>query len=116
MIQYEKDNTHDLFGKARWVSTFDNHENHMTDTGVKGLDLYFLNGDTWRFAGSGRPQGKNNEALIITNMESKEREYMLYLSLYDGVDNVEIGVDENASIGTHPRRTSPKKARHSSAL
>ncbi len=95
------------FIRAKWVSTFDNHENHMTDTGVKGLDLYFLNGGTWRFAGSGRPQGKNNEATMVANMTREEREYMLYLSLYDGIDSIEIGVDENASIG-FPEIDSPR--------
>ena len=95
------------FIKAKWVSSFDNHMNHMTDTGVKGLDLYFLNGGTWRFAGSGRPQGKDNEATMVANMTREEREYMLYLSLYDGVDRLEIGIDENASIG-FPEIDSPR--------
>ncbi len=100
------------FVKARWVSTFDNRMNHMTDTGVKGLDLYFLNGGKWRFVGSGRPGGKRNEATIVANMDREEREYMLYLSLYDGVeDSLEIGVDENATLELphvdSPRSTAP---------
>ena len=35
---------------AKWVTLFNTHMNHMTDTGAKGLDLYSLqkNGD-WRF-------------------------------------------------------------------
>lgn len=95
------------FIKARWVSTFDNHMNHMTDTGVKGLDLYFLNDGKWRFVGSGRPQGKHNEATIVSNMDREEREYMLYLSLYDGVDSIEIGIEGGASIAL-PEIDSPR--------
>lgn len=79
----------------------------MTDTGVKGLDLYFLHDGKWRFAGSGRPKGKENEATIVANMDREEREYMLYLSLYDGIDQIEIGIDENSSIGL-PKIDSPR--------
>lgn len=44
---------------TEWVALFNSHMNHMTDTGVKGLDLYCLqkNGD-WRFVNSARPKGK----------------------------------------------------------
>ncbi len=47
---------------------------------------------------SARPSGKNNEATIISNMEPVAREYMLYLSLYDGVTSLEIGIDSAATI------------------
>ena len=60
--------------------------NHMTDTGVKGLDLYCWEGNRkWRFINSARPNGKTNQATIIANMQPEEREYMLYLPLYDGL-------------------------------
>ena len=42
--------------------------NHMTPTGIKGLDLYCLQDGKWIFAGSGRPQGKINKATIVSNM------------------------------------------------
>ena len=60
--------------------------NHMTPTGIKGLDLYCLQDGKWLFAGSGRPQGKVNEATIVKDMLPEEREYLLFLSLYDGGD------------------------------
>ena len=73
--------------------------NHMTDTGAKGLDLYCLqkNGD-WRFVNSARPKGKTNQVTIIKNMHPEEREYMLYLPLYDGLISLSIGVDSLATI------------------
>ena len=71
----------------------------MTDTGVKGLDLYCLEGNClWRFVNSARPTGKINQATIIANMQPEEREYMLYLPLYDGLVSLSIGVDSLSTI------------------
>lgn len=84
---------------ARWESTFNNSMTHMTDTGTKGLDLYALVDGEWRHVCSAQPQGKKSERKIISNMDPVEREYMLYLSLYDGVRSLEIGIDEGAFIG-----------------
>lgn len=52
----------------------------------------------WRFVNSGRPGGKTNQATIIANMRPEEREYMLYLPLYDGLVSLSIGVDSLATI------------------
>lgn len=83
---------------ARWESTFNNTMTHMTDTGTKGLDLYALVDGEWRHVCSAQPQGKKSERCIIANMDPFEREYMLYLSLYDGVKSLEIGVDEGSVL------------------
>lgn len=83
----------------RWESTFNNTMNHMTDTGTKGLDLYTIHDGDWRYVCSARPTGKHNECAVIRNMDPEYREYMLYLSLYDGVSSLEIGVDEGSYIG-----------------
>ncbi len=85
---------------VKWEATFNNTMNHMTDTGTKGLDLYCLEEDGWRFVNCARPKGKENEVKIISNMDAREREYMLYLSLYDGVSSLEIGVDKDAVLET----------------
>lgn len=92
---------------ARWESTFNNTMTHMTDTGTKGLDLYALVDGEWRYVCSAQPQGKNSERCIIADMDPVGREYMLYLSLYDGVSSLEIGVDEGAFIGK-PAVDSPR--------
>ena len=83
---------------ARWESTFNNTMTHMTDTGAKGLDLYALVDGEWRHVCSAQPQGKKSERCIIADMDPVEREYMLYLSLYDGVKSLEIGVDEGSML------------------
>lgn len=96
---------------AKWVLYEDRIMNHMTPTGIKGLDLYCLEKDEWVFVNSGRPSGRENEALIVSNMEGKEREFMLFLPLYDGITALEIGVDSTAFIGQPlvqlPVRTKP---------
>ena len=83
----------------KWENLFNNHMNHMTDVGIKGLDLYCWEGNgQWRFVNSARPNGKTNQATVIANMQPKEREYMLYLPLYDGLVSLSIGVDSLSSI------------------
>ena len=85
----------------KWESRYNNHMNHMTDTGVRGLDLYCWEGkDGWRFVNSARPGSKkSNQATVIANMTPAEREYMLYLPLYDGLTSLAIGTDSLAGIG-----------------
>jgi hypothetical protein len=83
---------------ARWEVLNDKESSNMTNTCRKGLDLYCLEGEKWVSVNSGRPTGKKTEATIIANMLPKEREYMLYLSLYDHVSSLEIGVDSLASL------------------
>lgn len=91
---------------ARWTVLLDRNMNHMTATGTKGLDLYCFEGGKWVFVNSARPSGKKNEAVIISNMRSADREYMLYLSLYDGVTSLAIGVDSLSYI-SQPELDSP---------
>lgn len=88
---------------ARWTARFDNVMNHMTPTGIKGLDLYCWENGKWRFVNSGRPSGKVNQFTIVSNMIPKEREYLLYLPLYDGITSLAIGVDSLSQI------SAPKK-------
>lgn len=99
---------------ARWKSLHKNHMNHMAPTGTRGLDLYALNPDsTWSFVNTARPDmgSKNSETVISRNMEPVMREYMLHLSLYDGVDSLYIGIDGDYSLSQPvialPEVTSP---------
>jgi hypothetical protein len=84
---------------VRWAALYDNEQNHMTDTGTRGLDLYALIGGEWKAVAPVRPDTTGlNECRVIRNMEPIEREYMLYLPLYDGIKSLEIGVDADAFI------------------
>lgn len=96
--------------RARWTSMSGNTMNHMTETGVRGLDLYVYHDGEWRFAGSGRPKGKTTESILISGMEPENREFMLYLSLYDGIESLEIGTDDGSVIqGPHINSPSMEK-------
>jgi hypothetical protein len=83
---------------AKWEVLGDNRMNHMTDTGIKGLDLYAWEEGHWQPVKAGLPSGKVNERTIISDMTAQEREYMLFLPLYDGVVSLSIGIDSTAYI------------------
>jgi len=83
---------------AKWNVLLNRNMNHMTPTGIKGLDLYCLQDGKWVFVNSGRPSEKENTATIISNMKPEKREYMLYLPLYDGITSLAIGVDSLSEI------------------
>lgn len=83
---------------ARWEVTGDNAMNHMTDTGIKGVDLYAWEEEQWKPVKAGLPSGKVNERMIISNMSPTMREFMLFLPLYDGISSLAVGVDSTATI------------------
>ena len=85
---------------ARWTNTA-YHMPHMTDCGVGGLDLYAWIDGKWCFVGSGFDwtSGKTeHQRKMVSNMEPVTREYMLYLSLYDEVKSLSLGVPEGYTL------------------
>lgn len=101
--------------KARWHSRNKFAMNHMTPTGIRGLDLYVLQDDsTWTTVCSARPSmasATSTSSLVADMKPGVMREYMLYLSLYDGVDSLAIGIDSacviEPSVLDLPRRSRP---------
>jgi hypothetical protein len=94
---------------VKWESLFGVVMNHMAPTGIRGLDLYALEDGRWRYVSCARPSvEKITEFRIVGNMTSEYREYILYLSLYDGLKSLEIGGDEGA-VFTDPEIDSPKR-------
>lgn len=96
--------------KIRWTSLYKNSMNHMSDTGTRGVDLYILEKDGWHYAGSGRPSQKDQttDAKVVADMDGSEHEFLLNLSLYDGISSLEIGVEKGRSLDQpsveHPKR------------
>lgn len=85
---------------AKWTNTA-YHMPHMTDCGTGGLDLYAWIDGKWSFVGSGFEWGAikaDHKRKLVSNMEPVEREYMLYLALYDEVKTLEIGVPEGYTL------------------
>ena len=78
---------------AKWEVLNNLSMDHMPDTGIKGVDLYFKNNDEWQYINTGVPVGFNNEYKLVENMDNELREYKVFLPLYDGIKNIEIGVD-----------------------
>lgn len=93
---------------VKWEVTNDIVMNHFAPSGIKGLDLYCFENGKWQFVNSARPTGKSSKAVIISNMTDKDREFMLYLPLYDGLSHLEIGIESGATIG-NPLIDSPRK-------
>lgn len=95
---------------AKWTVTGDNVMNHFAPSGIKGLDLYCLEKGKWQFVNSARPSGKSSSSRIISHMTATEREFMLFLPLYDGLSHLEIGVEPDALL-ENPLVDSPRKSK-----
>lgn len=101
---------------ARWTLTSaELAMPHMPATGVSGLDLYVRDGGRWRWIGNGRPSAKTTQALLAQGIpategrgESRFRDYLLYLPLYNGVESLEIGIDPGAEMVTATPRPSDR--------
>ena len=79
---------------------------HMPATGVSGVDLYVRDGDgLWRWAACPRPEAQENEKTLLDGIDPGEREYLLYLPLYNGVTHLEVGVPEGARLEPGPKRS-----------
>ena len=82
---------------------------NMTPIGASGLDLYARDGaGKWRWVGVTRPDKKIMRQEIVAGLASGWREYAVYLPLYNGVENLSIGVPPDAKFETlAPRAEKP---------
>lgn len=94
---------------ARWTLRKENLAmGHMPATGVSGLDLYVRVEDAWRWLAVGQPASTENEVELCAGLPEGDREYLLYLPLYNGVRAVALGVPEGARlVASAPRTTKP---------
>lgn len=80
------------------------HMIHMADTGLKGTDLYILEGDSvWRHVNTNRPYIKKGtdktcESTYVEHLSPDMKEFMIYVPLYDGLTDLEVVVDSGAVI------------------
>ena len=94
---------------ARWSLTRERiGMAHMPATGVSGLDLYVWDARElrWRWLANGRPTAyPENEVTLVNNLPVKERQYRLYLPLYNGIASLAIGTDGGVrDAGPDPRK------------
>ena len=89
---------------AKYRLLWDTHLPHMADTGLKGTDLYIFEGESvWRHVNTNRPKANNketkiNETTYVSNLDGGMHEYMIYLPLYDGIEEFYVKVDSGATI------------------
>ena len=90
--------TNSPFIKVKWEVLNNFSMNHMPDTGIKGVDLYYKNNDEWQYINTGRPQGFKSQYKLIENMSNEMKEFKIFLPLYDGTKKIEIGIDSSSLI------------------
>lgn len=79
---------------------------NMTPIGASGLDLYARDDQgKWRWVGVTRPDKKTVKQEIIAGLAPGLREYAVYLPLYNGVENLSIGVPPEAKFEALAPRT-----------
>ncbi len=79
---------------------------HMPATGVSGVDLYARDqAGKWRWVQVTRPAAQEVISQLAAQLPPGEREYGLYLPLYNGVESLEVGTRSGASFeGLAPRQ------------
>lgn len=82
---------------------------HMPATGVSGLDLYAEDAQgVDRWVNVVRPTAQSIDVALAQNLAPGTRLYTIYLPLYNGVESLEIGVDESSSFESlTPRSVKP---------
>ncbi len=91
---------------ARWALTSAQLAmKHMPATGVSGLDLYARDDSGhWRWVACAIPnaEGQEQASVVADGLSPGKREWLLYLPLYNGVSQVEIGVPLGATLEKAP--------------
>ena len=85
---------------VRWsLVSADIASSHMAATGVSGVDLYALFDGRLRFAGVGRPEGRDgNTTLLPGSPDGSAVLFQLNFPLYNGVTSFEIGVPRGRTL------------------
>lgn len=84
---------------VKWKTGNKVHFPHAAETLIKGVDLYARRGGKWFFAGVGKPyDAEYNEAVLVREMDSTMKDFILNLPNYETVDSVYIGIEPFALI------------------
>jgi hypothetical protein len=85
--------------RAKWKLHEEVYRANMTPAAHSGLDLYCLRNGKWQFIRVALPdKGTSQLQVIVERMDSTLKQFMLYLPLYNTVDSLQIGIDNNAII------------------
>ncbi|MET0573044.1 MAG: SGNH/GDSL hydrolase family protein [Pedobacter agri] len=96
--------TDSKFLKAKWCNSKSKVGSNMTAIAQKGLDLYVKLNGKWQFCGVGKPLEQCTETSLVNNLMEGQKEFLLYLPLYDEINDLEIGISSHSTItaGTLP--------------
>lgn len=90
--------------RAKWSLPKEVYLHNMTPDAHSGLDLYCLKDGKWQYVSIGRVYaGINQNQTIVQNMDGGNKQFMLYLPLYNGVSQLQIGIQKNATINKPAR-------------
>lgn len=97
--------------QARWTLTSKSLAMaHMPATGVSGLDLYARAADgRWHWLGVGQPTQPTNTTRLADGLPAGQREFMLYLPLYNGVSSVELGIPKDRMLARADERSAGQR-------
>ena len=88
-------NTRNLI--LKWCIKLDFKMNHMTDAGIKGLDIYQYEGKKWQYLSTGLPNSSKNKHTIKFK-NANDKILCFYLPLYDSIVDFKIGVDDDSDV------------------
>lgn len=72
---------------------------HMPATGVSGFDLYAQDEHAqWRWMSCNRPTRQEGQVILARGFDPAYRQYRIYFPLYNGVEQLEIGVSPEAKF------------------
>lgn len=96
-----KSNTATLF--AKWCVTDKKQGLNLTSIANKGLDVYIKNSSgKWQYAGSKGSAKTCEEGKVLEELGTADKEFLVYLPLYDETKSIEIGVENGASFSELP--------------
>lgn len=85
--------------RAKWKLPVEVYLSNMTPVGHSGLDLYCLKDGKWQYVSVAKPaKGTEQDQVIVQHMDSSLKQFMLYLPLYNGVSQLQLGVQKNSVI------------------
>ena len=91
-----KTNSNDITFK--WSVKNDFKMNHMTAVGIKGLDIYENLDNKWNYFSSGLPKTPDNKHSLHFKNKNIDREFCLYLPLYDTITKLSIGINSDSHL------------------
>jgi len=77
---------------------------HMPRTGVSGLDLYAKIDGAWQFVAIGKPDETRTRKRMGAAPRAGRLEYIVFMSLYQKVTDLKIGVVPGSFVATAPAR------------